>query len=119
MARFPRLKTNAITQYPSGTGISHRTEVLRFLDGTEQRFRQFQSGKRHWVIRLDLLDEAEVEVLRKFFESQSGRFGRFIFEDPWSGEEVANCAFLTDVFEVDFRSHNGAATSLSIVEVQP
>lgn len=117
MALFPRLKTNAITQYPSGAGRTFRTEVLRFVDGAEQRFCQSADGARHWRIRLDLLDETEVDAVRKFFEQQSGKFGRFTFVDPWTNEEVANCAFSSDVFEVDFRSHNRAAASIEIVEV--
>lgn len=117
MARFPRLQTRAITQYPAGSGSTRRTEVLRFVDGTEQRFRQWPGARRHWVVRLDLLDEAEVDELRRFFEAQSGRFGRFIFVDPWTNEEIENCAFGSDSMEIDFRSENRAAATIVIVEV--
>lgn len=117
MGRFPRLKTNAIAQYPAGAGSTRSTEVLRFVDGTEQRFRQWRGARRHWVVRLDLLDEAEVEEIRRFFEAQSGRFGRFTFVDPWTDEEFENCAFGSDSFEIDFRAENRAAATLVIVEV--
>jgi uncharacterized protein (TIGR02217 family) len=119
MARFPTLNTNAIAQYPSGAGASYRTDVLTFVDGAEQRFRQWSGARRHWAIRLDLLDEAEIERLRRFFEGQSGRFGSFVFVDPWSGEEVNACAFDADAFVADFRSLNRAATTLRIAQVQP
>lgn len=117
MAQFPRLKTNAVAQYPSGAGRTYRTEVLRFVDGGEQRYPQSADGGRYWLIRLDLLDEAEADAVRRFFDQQSGRFGRFTFVDPWTDEEVANCAFSSDVLEVEFRSQNRASASVKIVEV--
>jgi hypothetical protein len=119
MVRFPRLKTNAITQYPCALGAAHRTEVLHFVDGSEQRFPQWAAKKRRWVIRLDLLEEAEANVFRKFFENRSGRYELFTFFDPWTEQEVPNCAFDSDTFQVEVRSHDQAAVSIGIVEVRP
>ena len=39
MSAFPKLKTGAVAQYPASRALSQATEVVRFLDGTEQRYR--------------------------------------------------------------------------------
>jgi hypothetical protein len=39
MATFPKLKTNAVAQYPASKTARYQNQALRFLDGTEQRYR--------------------------------------------------------------------------------
>ena len=92
MGAFPLLKSGAIVQYPVTRTLEYSTRVLRFVDGTEQRFRQYGSGLHKWLVRLDLLDEEELLRLEQFFTSEQGRFGSFAFTDPWSGAEYANCS---------------------------
>jgi hypothetical protein len=116
MAYFPRLRTNAVTQYPSGTSSSYKTDILRFMDGTEQRFPQWGQVRRSWTIRLELLDEVEVHGIRKFFEAQSGSFESFTFVDPWTGNEFDGCVFEGDALEVDFRSVNRAGMTIRITQ---
>jgi len=72
MSDFPILKTGAILQYPAQKAIRFSTAVLRFVDGAEQRFRDYQMPLRRWTIQLDLLDENELHVLNEFFRAQSG-----------------------------------------------
>ena len=59
MANFPALKTGAVAQYGSDRSRQFATQVLRFLDGSEQRFPGYGTALLAWVIRLDLLDESE------------------------------------------------------------
>jgi len=33
---FPRLKTNAVMQYPATRDIAYANSVLRFMDGSQQ-----------------------------------------------------------------------------------
>ena len=60
MANFPALKTGAVAQYPSDRTRRYSTQVLRFLDGSEQRFAGFGAPLKRWLIRLELLDDTEL-----------------------------------------------------------
>jgi Conserved hypothetical protein 2217 (DUF2460) len=101
MSAFPKLKTGAVAQYPASRALVHATEVVRFLDGTEQRYRVREAAARRWVVRLDLLDETEIARLQEFFIAEQGRFGSFSFEDPWDGSVHANCSLERDEFEFE------------------
>jgi hypothetical protein len=92
MADLPRLKTGAVTQYPAQKAICYSTHILRFADGSEQRFREYSSALRRWTVQLDLLDEVEMSQIESFFLSQQGVFGSFSFVDPWEEVEYANCS---------------------------
>lgn len=92
MSDFPTLKTGAVLQYPAQKAIRFSTSVLRFIDGSEQRFRNYQTPLRRWVIRLDLLDDSELHVLAEFFRTQGGAAGSFVFTDPWDGATYQNCS---------------------------
>ena len=93
MANFPTLKTGAVAQYGSDRSRRFSTQVLRFVDGSEQRFPRYGSPLMRWVVRLELLDESELETLRQFFENTGGCAGSFSFTDPWSGAVYTSCSF--------------------------
>ncbi len=86
MGEFPVLKTGAVMQYPADYRISFSTHVVRFLDGGEQRCREYSGALRRWVVRLDLLDDEER------FESQQGALGEFSLTDPWDGTVYPSCS---------------------------
>ncbi len=96
MAAFPQLKTTAVAQYPSHRALTFSTRTVSFLDGTEQRFREYGSPIHRWIIQLDQLDESEMSALGEFFESQQGEFGDFSFIDPWDGAEYSSCSIEGD-----------------------
>ncbi len=100
MATFPRLKTGAVMQYPGHRSTLFRTHVSRFVDGSEQRYREFPTELKRWLIRLDLMTEGEVAALEQFHVSMQGRAGEFEFEDPWDGSVYTKCSFEID--EADF-----------------
>jgi hypothetical protein len=102
MSTFPSLKTGAVLQYPATRDTRHSTCVLRFLDGSEQRFREHAGPLRRWVIRLSLLEESEMARLEEFFQSQQGRAGEFAFTDPWDGAAYPNCSLENDALRLDF-----------------
>ena len=102
MASFPVLKTGAVAQYPSDRIRQYSTTVLRFVDGSEQRFRGYGSRLRRWTIRLDLLDESELANLQEFFESQGGQAGTFSFTDPFDGTVYPSCSFASGTLALDF-----------------
>ena len=92
MSAFPSLRTGAVLQYPAHKEVRFATEVLRFMDGSEQRFREYPTPLRRWMIQLDLLDQSELQVLREFFRTLGGEAGSFTFTDPWDGTTYTNCS---------------------------
>jgi Conserved hypothetical protein 2217 (DUF2460) len=113
---FPTLKTGAVLQYPAKRTLLFNTDALRFLDGTEQRFRDSPSILHEWTIQLDLLDEAELSELDQFFVSNQGRFGSFSFTDPWDGTIYPNCSLKTDTFGFQLRGEMRGKTTLTVRE---
>jgi len=104
MATFPVLKTGSVMQYPATMTIRYSNQLIQFVDGVEQRYRDFPAPLQEWVIRLDLLDEAELKGLEKFFMDQQGQFGSFEFIDPKDNTSYPDCSLLID--DIDF-SVNG------------
>ena len=102
MARLPLLKTGAIVQYPAEHHVRYRTEVLEFVDGTAQAYRDYPGPLRRWVIQLNLLDPAEIRSLEHFFLERQGAFGTFSFVDPVENVDYENCSFESSslVFEM-------------------
>ena len=97
MASFPTLKTSAVAQYPATRQVSFHNQVLRFVDGTEQRYRDSAGPRYQWQIRLDKLDESELAAVENFVEANEGVLESFSFTDPWSGQVYANCSLSSDV----------------------
>jgi hypothetical protein len=82
-----------VLQYPAEQEIGFGTDVVRFVDGSEQRFRRYASASRRWLIRLDLLDQSELHLLREFYLTQGGASQSFTFTDPRDGYAYTNCSF--------------------------
>lgn len=101
MSEFPNLKSGAVAQYPAGRTTSFSTLVWRFVDGSEQRCREFSSPLRQWIIRLEMLDEMEMAAVESFFESNQGALGEFSFTDPWDGAVYPNCSVKSDEIELE------------------
>src|SRR5580692_12161785 len=116
MAGFAMLKTGAIAQYPADRTPRFSTQAYRFLDGSEQRFPGFPAVLQQWTIKLDLLDEAELETLREFFLSEEGRAGSFSFTDPWSSTVYSNCSFGSDTLSLVFQGPQNGGTQVVVKE---
>ena len=116
MATFPALKTGAVAQYGSDRETRFATQVFEFVDGAEQRFPQYGSELKRWVIRLDLLDEVELFRLEQFFVEQVGAAGSFEFVDPWDGTSYADCSFEGDDLALVFSEPGSAAASVIVKE---
>lgn len=116
MASFPALKTGAVAQYPSDRTTRFSTQVLRFLDGGEQRFRVFGAPLKKWLIRLELLDDQELAGLEEFFAEQQGQAGTFSFTDPWDGTTHANCSFESGTMTADYRGRGDGVASIVVRE---
>jgi hypothetical protein len=116
MATFPVLKTGAVAQYPAGKSLRYRNQVVRFLDGSEQRYRDSAGPLHQWIIRLSELDDGEMAALEAFFEENQGRLGSFAFTDPWDGSQYSNCSLAQDELEFSSLEEMNAETTLTVVE---
>ncbi|HYO80520.1 MAG TPA: DUF2460 domain-containing protein [Bryobacteraceae bacterium] len=118
MDAFPTLKTGAITQCPSSRSIEHRTVVLSYVDGTEQRFRSMARPSRRWVVHLAAVSESELYAIEEFYNSRQGRGGTFSFTDPWTGKVHQQCRFESDTLTITIGGHDLGSSTVVIREVQ-
>ena len=116
MAQFPVLSTGAVTQYPTPLTSGQAVGVIRFVDGTDQRYLTQPQILRQWQIQLELLNDGEIGGLEAFFIEMNGAYGLFTFPDPFSGANVPNCRFATDGMETINSGVNASATSLWVIE---
>jgi phage-related protein len=116
MPVFPVLKTGAVIQYPAQKAEDYSTQVVRFLDGSEQRTPDYGSPLHRWIIQLSLLDETELWNLRQFFLSQQGQADPFSFTDPWDSTVYASCSFEGDEMDLEFSGEGQTGTQLVVKE---
>lgn len=116
MATFPALKTKAVAQYPARKAIRFQNQVLRFVDGVEQRYRDAEGPLHRWVIALNELDESEMAALENFFATNEGQFEGFSFTDPWDGQAYANCSLAADEMDMIAAGEMRGKTSLTVTE---
>lgn len=116
MADFPQLRSGAVAQYGSDQSRSYSTHICKFLDGVEQRFPRYGSPLSTWLVRLDYLDENELNVLEEFHVSMGGQSGSFAFVDPWDGMLYPKCSFANDSISLERRSEGRGIASVFIQE---
>src|SRR5260370_37981228 len=116
MATFPLLKTNAVAQYPATKVLRFQNQALRFLDGTEQRYRDAAGPLHRWEILLNQLDEGEMAALDEFFAANQGAFGSFAFTDPLDGRVYANCSLASDELDLTSLAEMSGTMSLTVIE---
>lgn len=116
MIVFPALKTGAVAQYPGQRLLTKTTWIGRFVDGSEQRFRNDAGPLHKWTVSLSLLTESEIVSIREFVDNVSGRFEAFSFTDPWDGVQYSNCSLDTDTSAIEWFGENNARTTLVIRE---
>ena len=116
MSAFPRLKTDAVMQYPASRATEFRNVLVRFLDGGEQRYRDSRGRLRRWTVRLDLLDDSELAALEEFFVGNQGAFASFTFFDPWDEVEYSDCSLQEDEIEMEWTGEGRGRTAIVVKE---
>jgi hypothetical protein len=91
MTTFPLLSTGAVAQYPLSRGTSHDVDIVRFLDGSQQRCLVRGKKLRRWLISLAQLEENELANVEQFFDAMQGNTELFTFIDPVTNEPIPNC----------------------------
>jgi hypothetical protein len=118
MASFPKLSTGALAQYGSAYELGFRTRVIRYVDGSEQRYADRGAALRSWIIALSQLTPIESAALKAFFREHRGREGTFSFTDPWTGIEYPACRFDRDAIALKAIDELSASATLVIREVK-
>jgi hypothetical protein len=116
MANFPILSSGSVAQYPALLATGQGVQVIRFLDASEQRYVSQPRALRQWQIRLDLLNESEIDQLEAFFAAQSGDYSPFAFPDPFSGAMVPNCRLAAPGFVSEYVGVGVSSTSFWVIE---
>ncbi len=116
MSVFPLLSSGAVTQYPTLLTNGQGVQVIRFIDGSDQRYPTQGRMLRQWQIRLDLLNETEVAALEGFFVAQAGDYSPFVFPDPISGSNVANCRVAAPGLISAYIGPDVSSVSLVVIE---
>jgi len=116
MPSFPVLSTGAVMQYPAARSRRYSTNIVEFLDGTEQRYRDFGTAYHRWSISLAGLDESEIQSIRVFFDELEGRVQEFSFTDPWDGVVYPKCRIESDSLKDVLTGVAGGQTQFSICE---
>ena len=116
MSSFPTLKTGAVLQYPAQKSFQFSTAIVRYIDGSEQRFPSYQTPIHRWVVRLDMLDESELHQVQEFFRTQGGASEAFAFTDPWDGTGYSSCRVEEDEMVSVLTDVSSGRTSLMIRE---
>ena len=115
MATFPKLKTNAIAQYPVSRREQFQNQTVRFVDGSEQRYRDSAGARLEWEIQLSQLDEGELAAIEEFFLARQGAFGSFCFTDPWDGHVYDDCSVAADELALVTEGEMRGSTKLTVV----
>ena len=114
MATFPVLKSGAVAQYPWHRSVSYATQVLRFVDGSEQRLRDQSAPLLRWIISLELLDDDELSAVDAFVVAQQGVLENFTFVDPWDGVEYPQCSLEDDSAVLEYARSGHGRTALVV-----
>jgi phage-related protein len=115
VANFPTLKTGAVAQYPLGYGARFSTQAVRFMDGSQQRFRLMGNPLRQWSIKLDQLDDEELSAVIAFVEQQGS--ATFAFTDPVTGTVSATCAIAGEQFDAVMTGEMSGQAMIEIEEI--
>lgn len=116
MAGFPVLSSGAVTQYPAPLTSGQGAQVIRFIDGSDQRYLMQGRTLRQWEIRLDLLNDDEIQQMEAFFLAQNADYDTFMFPDPFSGTGVPNCRFGSPQLTTDYVATGVNSTSIWVIE---
>lgn len=116
MANFPKLSSGSVMQYPAVMVTSQPSQVIRFVDGHDQRYLTRAGASRRWLIRLEMLTDVESAAFAQFFEQQASNYVTFSFPDPFTGSLVPNCRFDSEMLSREFSEVDSSASSIWVIE---
>ena len=116
MSAFPVLNSGAVLQFPASRTLSYSTDIVQFIDGSEQKYRAYARPIHTWEIKLDALEEDEVQRVMAFVQQVRGPLDTFAFTDPWDGVAYPSCRLASETASAEFLEPSRARTRLVIRE---
>ena len=116
MSAFPVLNSSAVLQFPAGRTLSYSTDIVQFIDGTEQKYRAYARPIHTWEIKLGALREDEVQRVMAFVQQVRGPLDTFSFTDPWDGVVYPSCSLAGETATAEFLDLSRARTRVVIRE---
>lgn len=116
MASFPILSTGAPLQYPFVQRRRYVTQVVQFLDGSEQRFKMRLRAELQWQMKYSLLAETETRPQEDFVRELRGSGTAFSFPDPYSGVNESSCRLTNSNHMEIHEDNNHASTTVSVTQ---
>jgi len=117
MPNLPSLQTGSTVQYPFVTSLKYSTEIIRFVDGSEQRFSQSGNVHRAWNVEFRDLTPSETEAIAAFVEDSTSTNQEFAFHDPVTGEVHSHCRLAAERVPVQHAGEKRSNLWLTIKEV--
>lgn len=115
MASFPTLRSGQVTMTPLTRASEFVTGVIRYRNGSEQRFVQ-RAERARFVLSFSNLDGYDVATLRDFWRSTKGAF-----DATWGitidGVLYEGCAFEDDEFSVTESKAERYSVSLRVIQI--
>jgi hypothetical protein len=112
MASFPTLSTGSIACYPLTRTVSTATEVHRFEDDTEQRYRDRVALMVFELVWTNI-SESDFALIEAFFDARRGTFDA-TWDITVNGTLVSNCSFVDDSLSRTENKHGFVSGSLRI-----
>jgi len=103
MTIFPQLPNGTLCQFPLERTLRYRTIANLAEDGSRFVLQDPNASAIQWKLSYTGLTDGELDIIRSFFESCSGRLRSFTFVDPsanlltWS-EDFSQTAWQTNTF---------------------
>jgi hypothetical protein len=91
-------------------------DIVRFLDGSEQRCLVRGRKLRRWLVSLAQLNESELASVEQFFEEAQGNAQLFTFIDPLTSDAVPNCRISNPSITTQYKALGSGAASVWIEE---
>lgn len=93
---FPALHSGTVGMYPAVLGVRYNTEVVTFVNGSEQRWAS-APGLGDFELTFTDINGYDLGILLDFFNSVKGQF-----DSTWvltmNGVTYNNCVFIQDDF---------------------
>ena len=113
---FPTINGGVRTQFSWTRTTSYRTSRNNMESGLQYAYFHRDNPLLRWIVNYPAITWAEGGTLMDFFVSMGGRYHRFSFVDPETGELVSACRFGSDTFDMQYTGPGTVSVSNLLIE---
>ena len=96
MASFPTIRSGAVALYPLARGTERKTRVIKFIDDSEQRWRQ-APPLASFLLEFTDINSRDLSTLRVFWVTTKGRVDK-TWDFTILGTTYSHLGFDSDIF---------------------